>query len=123
LLKDGREIAFIYSISLFHHTIKDLNHFIRKQRWATRNLLERRKYGIAYRSSQLSSPQRFRMKIWPFYALSFFVPLFYSIYHLIKDKEKMWVYHSILCFLSASASLYEIILYNITRKSIVSRQA
>lgn len=123
IINSGKQIAFIYSLPLYHHTIKDLGHFIRKQRWATRNAISNKKYGISYRLQNLSSAQKARVKICPFYALSFFVPLIYSIFHLVKDKEKMWIFHSPLCFLSASASLYEIILYNTSRKEIVSRQA
>lgn len=123
IIHENKQIAFIHSLPLYHHTIKDLGHFIRKQRWATRNVLENKKYGISYRSSQLSPNQKFRMKIWPFYALSFFFPFLYSIFHLLKDREIIWIYHAPLCFISAGSSFYEVLVYNMFKREIVSRQA
>lgn len=122
IINEGKKIAFIHSVSLFHHTVNSLAHFIRKQRWATRNVLEKKEYGISYRSFKLSSSQRFRMKIWPLYAVSFVIPMVFSFFHLIKDREVMWLAHAPLCFVSATASVYEVLVYNMFHKEIVSRQ-
>lgn len=122
LIKEGKNVAFIHSLPLYHHTVTNVAHFIRKQRWGTRNAISKKNYGISYRSQNLSRNQRFRMKIWPFYALSFVAPLIHSIYHLVKDREPMWIYHAPLCFISATASLYEVLIYNMFHKGTVSRQ-
>lgn len=122
LVERGKKIAFIHSLPVYHHTIKNLGHFIRKQRWGTRNAITNQNYGISYRAKNLSPSQKFRMKIWPFYAIIFVLPLVNSVYHLIKDKESMWIYHAPLCFISAASSLYEVLVYNMFHKEIVSRQ-
>lgn len=122
LLDQKKKMAYVHSVPLYHHTVHSLNHFIRKQRWATRNALERKKYGIVLRADQLSESQRQRIKLWPLYALSIVAPMAVSIHGFIRDKQKIWFFHPVACFLSAYASILEIIVYNTTHKQIVSRQ-
>ncbi len=122
LLDKKKKMAYVYSIPLYHHTVHSMDHFIRKQRWATRNALEKKRYGMALRSNRLSKVQKVRMKLWPFYACSFFIPLTVSLWGLIRDKQTIWLFHPIICLLSAYASILEIIVYNTTTKAIVSRQ-
>lgn len=122
LLDKRKKIAYVHSVSLYHHTIYSLDHFIRKQRWATRNALEKKKYGIVLRANQLSESQRVRMKLWPLYAFSIIVPLLVSIFGLVRDKKIIWLAHPVLCFLSAYASVIEAVMYNTTNRAIVSRQ-
>jgi hypothetical protein len=122
LIGRKKKIAYVHSVSLIHHTIHSLDHFIRKQRWATRNALENKKYGIVLRVNQLSDGQKLRIKLWPIYALTIVAPFLVSIYGLIRDRKLIWLMHPILCFLSAYASVVEILVYNTTNKAIVSRQ-
>lgn len=122
LIDQKKKIAYIHSVSLFHHTIHSFDHFMRKQRWATRNAIENKKYGIVLRVNQLSEGQKLRVKLWPIYALTIVFPFFVSIYGLIRDKNALWLMHPVLCFLSAYASIIEILVYNTSNKAIVSRQ-
>ncbi len=122
LVDKKKKLAYVYSVPLYHRTVHSMDHFIRKQRWATRNALERKKYGIASRTNRLSGSQKMKMKLWPFYAFSFFIPLTVGIYGAVTDREKIWLFHPFICFLSAYASILEIIVYNTTSKEIVSRQ-
>lgn len=122
IIKKKKEIAYMYSVPLYHHTVHSMDHFFRKQRWATRNALEKKKYGIALRKQELSSAQQFRIKLWPLYALTFLPPLFVGIWNALREKQSIWLFHPIICFLSAYASVLEILLYNKSNKSPVSRQ-
>jgi glycosyltransferase involved in cell wall biosynthesis len=111
LINKKNQIAFVHSVKLYHHTVRNLRHFAKKQAWGTINALQRKNYGIAHRISYLSKNQRLRIKIWPFYALSIVFPLARSIYYLVKDKELLWIFHPFLCMISASASVGAIIIY------------
>jgi glycosyltransferase involved in cell wall biosynthesis len=122
ILRNKKKIAYIHSVPLYHHTVHSMDHFIRKQRWATRNALENRKYGVALRAKGLSAKQKMRMKLWPIYSLSFFIPFAVAIWGYIYEKKAIWLFHPFICFISAYASILEIIVYNTTSKAIVSRQ-
>ncbi len=122
LITQGKYIACVHSVAVYHNTIRDLNHFMRKQRWATLNALQNKPYGIFHRLNSLSSNQRLRIKLWPVYAFSFILPLMRSLIGVIQDKECIWLFHPVNCFLSAWASLTEIISYNIRKVNSVSRQ-
>ncbi len=122
LLDQKKKIAYVHSVHLYHDTVRDFDHFFRKQRWATRNALEKKKYGIVLRASQLSQQQKLRIKLWPLYALTIIAPLVVSVYGVFRDKNPVWLMHPVLCFLSAYASIVEVILYKTTTSAIVSRQ-
>jgi glycosyltransferase involved in cell wall biosynthesis len=111
LINKKNKIAFVYSVKLYHHTVRNLGHFAKKQVWATVNALQRKKYGIAHRMEYLSDSQKFRIKIWPFYALSFVLPLIRGMYHLVKDSEPLWIFHPFLCMISAVSSIWGAIIY------------
>lgn len=117
-----KKIAFVHSVSVIHHTTRSLGHFIRKTRWATRNSLSKKKYGIAYRKSTLSEHQKLRITLWPLYALSVIMPTIVAIYGILRDRQRIWIFHPILCFISAVASIYEVITYNSGNRSTIIRQ-
>lgn len=108
-------IAFVHSVSLYHHTINSIGHFVKKQKWATKNYLERRSYGLYSRKKYLSKEQRRRIKIWPFYVASIVCPIVFSLYKLVKDREMRWLYHPIMCYISFYSSLSTLIQYNYER--------
>lgn len=113
ILAQGKNIAFVHSVLLYHHTLKNLSHLIKKQKWATKNYLEKRSYGLYSRQKYLSSDQKMRIKIWPFYVLSILGPIFFSFYRAIKDEEVMWLFHPFLCYVSMYASLSTFVTYKI----------
>jgi glycosyltransferase involved in cell wall biosynthesis len=107
LIKDKKLIAYVYSISLYHHTISGIMQFIRKQRWGARNALTGEKFGINSRKNTLSNEQKLRMYLFPIYSLSFIFPCINSIIHLVKDREIMWLFHPIIVFISGASIAYE----------------
>jgi glycosyltransferase involved in cell wall biosynthesis len=121
LVQQEKKIAYVHSVPLYHYTVQNIHHFIRKQRWTTQNALDNTHYGIAHRKTTLTSGQKQRMLLWPLYAFSFIIPLCRGIIGYIIDKEPMWLFHPVMCWISAYASLTQVIVYNMT-KSRITRQ-
>lgn len=111
IIKSGKKIAYIHSVSVFHNTNKDYRQFIRKQRWATQNALSNKNYGIAHRLTNLSFSQKAKMYIWPIYSLSIIFPTIRGIYGYIVDREKLWLFHPIECFLCGIANGLQVLEY------------
>lgn len=111
LVAQKKKIAFVHSVKLYHHTVRDFKHFANKQAWATINALQRKNYGISHRINYLSSSQKKRFKLWPLYSLTILPPFIRAIYHLVKDREKMWIFHPFLCIISAYASAWGALIY------------
>lgn len=111
LIRGNKKIAYVHSVSIYHHTIKGLGHFIKKQRWATFNALERKNYGIAHRYDTLSAGQKLRMKLWPFYALSIVFPVLNSLRGLIVDRELIWLFHPLNCLYCAYANFIQLMVF------------
>jgi glycosyltransferase involved in cell wall biosynthesis len=115
LIEKGKKIAYVDSVSLYHHTINGLSHFIEKQAWRTRNFINKKNFGISHRVKLLSETQTQRIKIWPIYALTIVPPFLYAFYHLIKDREKMWIFHPVLCIISAYTSLFTYLIVKLNK--------
>lgn len=111
LVKSKKQIAYVHSVDLYHHTVSDLQNFIHKQAWRTRNYLDKKNFGISHRVKLLSDEQTKRIAIWPLYSLTLLPTFFYATYHLIKDREIMWILHPFMCIISAYTSLYVYISY------------
>lgn len=118
ILMKRKKIAYVHSVSVFHHTIRNVEHLISKQKWATRNYLEKKSYGLYGREKYLSKDQKRRIQIWPYYVCSLIVPIFYAIYRMIKDKEPLWIYHPILCYISLYSSASTVISYYLRKVKI-----
>ena len=122
LLDQRKKIAFVHSVSLFHHTVSNCKHFNRKQRWAVRNAMKKEDYGIIFRFCSLSKGQRLRVRLWPFYAFSVLLPLARSLYGIVRDRELIWLFHPIICLQSAGVTIGEMISYYLNKDRKVSRQ-
>lgn len=104
ILGEKKNIAFVHSIPLYHHTLKDVSHFIRKQKWATKNYLSKKNYGLYSRKRYLSKAQAKRITLWPIYVATIFPPIVFSLFNAIREKERMWLLHPIMCYISLYAS-------------------
>ena len=112
LIRKNKKIAYVPSVALYHHTINSLSHFIKKQAWRTNNYLLGTNFGISHRKKMLSVSQNRRLSIWPIYSITILPPFFYGLYYLIKDKERMWLFHPILCIISGYTSLFTLIKFH-----------
>lgn len=109
IIKNKQNIAYVNSAHLIHHTTKNLAHYIKKQKWAIVNGLSGKSYGVSQRIKYFSFGRKMKMYLWPFYSISIFLPIINSIRGLIIDKEKLWIYHSIVSFIVASIFWIEVI--------------
>lgn len=107
LINENKKIAYVHSVNLYHHTIKDMGHFIRKQRWAAKNALTGEQFGINSRSKNLLLGQKFKMYFFPIYSLSIVLPIINAIVHLVLDNEPMWLFHPAITFISGISIIYE----------------
>lgn len=122
LIESGKQIAYVFNVELFHDTIRDIGHFIRKQRWATRNAINGSNYGISHRLSTLTKYQQLKRSLWPLYSLTGVFPIFIGIGNAIRYKQLLWLFHPIICIISGYSSILEVIVYNMNSKKRVSRQ-
>jgi len=122
LIKEGKKIAYAHSIDLYHHTIKNMNHFIRKQRWATKNAFMGETFGINSRSHLLTMSQKIMVYFYPAYSISVVLPCINALCHLIIDRESMWIFHPIISFLSGFSIVYEISRLKLGLTKEISRQ-
>ena len=122
LITSGRKIAYVHSVSLYHHTVSSWRHFNLKQRWAVRNALDKKDYGIAYRYRQLSRDQRWRARLWPLYAFSVVLPSGRALFGAVRDREPIWLFHPVICLQSAGVTACEVIGYYLGKERAVSRQ-
>ncbi len=102
------KIAYIYSLSLYHHTIRSTEHYFRKQRWFTMMAIKDKRIGIVKRVKYFTLFQWFKFFIFPFYAWSIIFPIIRSIYGFVEDGEPMWFFHPVISFISACAIQYEL---------------
>jgi len=121
LIKEGRQIAYVHSVSIYHHTVKNMGQFVRKQRWEARNALSGKKFGINSRRNTLSNDQKIKMYLFPFYSLSILIPCCNAVVHLLRDKEKMWLFHPAITFITAISIIYEYVRIKFSISSVVSR--
>ena len=115
LLEKKKQIAYVHSVDLYHHTVSGFNNFVYKQAWKTRNYLQKKNFGIAHRMRLLSKTQTKRIFYWPLYSLTILPPFVYAAYHLIKDRVKMWILHPFMCIISGYTSLFVYITYKIKK--------
>lgn len=121
IIKKGKQIGFLHSTSLIHNTTRDLNHFIRKQRWAVNDALIGKGSKFKDRKKSLSKKQNFKIYFYPIYSFSLILPFVNSFYHLLRDKEILWIWHTYLVFISSIAMIYEFVIIKFKRTSKVSR--
>lgn len=117
-----KTIAYVHSVSLYHHTIHSTDHYIRKQRWFTRIALEDKRLGITVRSKYFTLDQKLRFYFYPIYAFSIVLPTIRSIFGFFQDREKIWFFHPVISFLSAYAVVFELLKIKLQLGKIPSRQ-
>jgi len=121
LIKKKKMIAYVYSVSLIHHTVKNINHFWRKQRWAAKNFFNKKNYGFSSRMNTLTNWQKIKAYIYPFYSISIVFPFLFSFYASLRDREKMWLFHSFIAFISGLAMWWEFVRIKVNLDKEVSR--
>ncbi|MBF0472798.1 MAG: glycosyltransferase [Nitrospirae bacterium] len=123
LILKGKKLAFVPKTKIYHHTVKNLSHFIKKIRWASANGLNKKNYGFTIRTRYLTKWQKIKVYLWIPYSFSIIFPILRSIYGIIRDKEFIWRYHAPISFIGAGVVLYEFIRFKVFGiNKIVKRQ-
>jgi glycosyltransferase involved in cell wall biosynthesis len=93
LIAAGREIAFVPSAGVEHHTVGGIADALRKfgPRFRARMTDAGQPMWGRLRSSGWG--QRARAYVWPFYSMSFVFPLAAATYGLLRDRRTEWLYH------------------------------
>lgn len=102
-------MAWACNAEIEHHTIASIKSFYKKQRWAVRNALEKKGYGVNSRRKYLSNIRMIKAYLWPFYSISVVAPLVVSIIMAVVERKKEWIYHMPASFCSGMAFWHEII--------------
>lgn len=110
LIKQGKKFAYVFDVSNYHTTLnKGLRQFIKKHQWGIDYNLNPKKtfgvfkesFGIKARKEFISLKRKIRILIYPFYGITFFIPFLRSIYFFLKDREKEWLFHPYITFISS----------------------
>lgn len=107
MIDSGKKMAYVHSVSVYHPTVRNMEHFIRKQRWTIKNALEKKSFGINLRQKTLTTWQKFKMYFFPIYAFSILLPCINTLRGYLRDREPMWFFHPIISCMSATAIMYE----------------
>jgi len=108
MIEEGYKLAYVPGAQILHHTISSTTSFIKKQQWAIDNILFKKKYGIQTRTHFFSKERYLRKVLWPVYAASIILPLIQTIRGLIMERQKEWIYHSILTYITVVILILEI---------------
>ncbi len=101
LIDEGKILAYVHRVRLWHYTIRDTKQFISKQRRAVENALLRQDSGITKRRGVMTFGQRMRMYLFIPYALTIVPALIQSIARFITTGEVMWLTHWYFSLFSA----------------------
>jgi glycosyltransferase involved in cell wall biosynthesis len=123
MIEKCQKIAYVPTACLYHHTIRGINHFLKKQCWAVDNALLGKLYGLSARETYLSKKRRIKKYLWPIYSLTIIGPLFSTIYGLSVEKKGEWLYHLPINFIASLVAVREFIRIKFLRsKSVLDRQ-
>ena len=102
LIDEGKKLLYVYSVTLWHYTIRDLAQFISKTRRGVENALLRQDSGITKRASVMTWDQRLRFYLFVPYSLSVVFPVVQSIVKAVTTGEPMWLIHWYFSFIAAA---------------------
>jgi glycosyltransferase involved in cell wall biosynthesis len=106
LMDEGRRMAYVHSVTLWHYTIRDTRQFISKLKRGVDNALLRKDSGITKRKNMLTRVQKIRMVAFFPYAFTIILPLLQSIINAFLEREIMWLMHLPLVLFSAIVIVY-----------------
>jgi len=118
IIEEEGDMAYVPRAEVYHHTIKDLRHFVKKQRWAVDNALLNRGYGVVGRQQYFTFFRKLRAYFWPFYSVSLFLPLLRTVYGGLLEKDKNWIYHPIINLVAGLVFWQEIFKIKVLGKRI-----
>lgn len=122
MIEKHQKIAYVPTAGLYHHTIRGLNNFLKKQRWAVDNALLGKPYGLSARESYLSKKRRIKIYLWPIYSLTIIGPLVSTIRGLVIEKNREWLYHFPINLIASLVAVREFIRIKLLKRDSVSNR-
>lgn len=99
LVSQGQDIAFVERAGVEHHTVRDIGDALQKFGPRFRARMTDSEMPVWNRLRATSRAQRLRAYLWPFYSISFALPVIAAACGLMRDRRPEWIYHP---FLSAA---------------------
>lgn len=93
IISSGEYIALVKTAKIFHYQMKDMKTFIKKFEWRIKNNIE--KTNNSGTRTKTRKNYAFKSHLWIIYSISIFLPLFYSLYKILKTKKNFYIYHFI----------------------------
>lgn len=116
LIKKKESIAFVPKASNYHYTLeKGVGQFVKKMRWGIDNNLTKND-----RRSYINLERKIRLYIWPIYAITIIGPIIDTIFGLIRDRKKEWIYHLPITFLMAILVMIELVRLRVLRLPLLT---
>lgn len=109
LIEQGGLVAYIPDAGVYHYHVTDLNSFIRKYSWRTRNNLsqEVKGMGIVNRTKFFSLKKKFRMYLFLPYAFSILFPFIDALRLSARHHDFVMLWHVPMSFIMASIIVHE----------------
>lgn len=93
LIAQGHEVAYVSGAAIEHHTVRDIGDALRKFGPRFRERMTNREYPVWDRLGRARRRQRWRAYLWPFYSVSFALPVLAALSGLVRDRRSEWLYH------------------------------
>ncbi len=107
-------LAYAPDARIEHHTVSSLRNFIEKFEPRIAARLRDNKMPAWSRARSESSARRLRRLLWPFYAISIFLPVIVSLFKVLSDRRKEWLTHPIVSFVLATIFWKQLFLHFIS---------
>ena len=115
MLRKGLKVAYVPESGIYHHTLENFTHFIRKFHFRIVDRLNTTKYGFRSRQKFMTKDRKIRQYLWFIYSLIPIFPLVDVVKGFLKDNDLAWFYHPIICFSLTILIVISFIEYKISR--------
>jgi len=109
LISEGKHIAYVHSVPILHHTVKNFSDMLKKFRRPVVNAFASKNIGLRKRTSSLTHWQKVKILFYVPYSLSMKMPMLVAIGMAIYMKEMLWLMHPVVTYISAIVIIFETI--------------
>ena len=117
MIQKGLKIAYVPDAGMYHYTLDNFQHFIRKFHHRIIDRLKTKEYGYRSRMRLMTKQRKIRQFLWFLYSLSLIFPTLDSVKGWLKDRDTAWFYHPLVCFALSLLMLISYIEYKVNNKA------
>lgn len=118
MLRRGMKIAYVPDAGMYHYTLENFKHFIRKFHHRIIDRLKTEEHGYRSRIRLMTKRRRKRQSLWFLYSLIPIFPTIDSVKGCLKDRDTAWFYHPLVCFTLSLLILISYIEYKVKDKTV-----